>query len=305
MPALRSLAQSTDKPISLVVPAPPGGTTDVIARLVGQELGESLGSPVIFENRAGASGLIAGGFVAKSPADGSVLLVTTSGQATTPFLFKSIPYDTLNDFVPVGLLASSSYALVVNPSVPAANYAELVELLKRNPGKYAYASPGSGSLQQLAAEMLSRAAGVKITHIPYKGSSALLPDVAAGRVPLMFENIAVVTPHVKSGLLRALAVTRGKREPSLPHIPTLRECGLNVELAGTFGLCAPKGTPPERIAQLNQAVNRILSKPSIAKRLSDLGAEPMPGPPVQLTAWLKSDQSRFGQLIKDIGIEMQ
>ena len=305
MTPLASTAQSKG-PLKIVVGYPPGGTTDIIARLVGKDLGEALGTPEIVENRPGASGIIAGGMVATAPPDGNTLLVVSSTHAVAPFLYKSMPYDTDTDLVPVGLIAMTPYVLVVHPDIPAANFAELVDLVKANPGKYSYASSSPGTIQHLAGESLKRATGVEIVHVPYKGSGALLPDLLSGRVPMMFENVAVMTPHIKKGAMRAIAVTSDERVPMLPEVPTLRECGLaDLQLIGAFSIWAPKGTPPAVVSRLNAAVNQVVAKPAVAKRLSELGAAPMAGSPAELSKWLKSDQAKFGPLIKQLGLSGQ
>ena len=292
--------------IRIVVGFPPGGTTDIIARLVGKELGDALGTPEIVENRPGASGIIAGGAVANAPPDGNTLLMASSTHAVAPFLYKSMPYDTDKDLVPVGLIAMTPYVLVVHPSVPATSFAELVALLKANPGKYSYASSSPGTIQHLAGETLRRATGVDIFHVAYKGTGALLPDLLSGRVPMMFENVAVMTPHIKDGAMRAIAVTSDERVPMLPEVPTLREHGLgDLQLLGAFSIWAPKGTPPAVVKKLNDAVNQIVIKPAVAKRLLDLGAAPMAGTPDKASEWVKSDQAKFGPLIKELGLSGQ
>jgi tripartite-type tricarboxylate transporter receptor subunit TctC len=303
---LAAFAHYPDRLIKVVVGVPAGGTTDMMGRLIGKELAEGLGTNAVIENRVGASGIIAGGYVAKSPPDGYTLLMAASSHATVPFLYSSMPYDTDKDLVPVGLIVTTPYVLVVHPSVPASTFPQLLELLKKNPGKYSYASSSVGTAPHLAGEMLGRMTGVDIMHVPYKGSGTLLPDLLAGRVPIMFENVAVMTPHIKSGAMRAIAVTSGKRVPMLPEVPTMSESGLpGFEVLGWFALWAPAGTPPEVVKLLNAEVNKIVAKPAVARRFAEIGAEPLAGSPEKLAAWLKTEQAKWGGLIKELGITAQ
>ncbi|MBI3371353.1 MAG: tripartite tricarboxylate transporter substrate binding protein [Betaproteobacteria bacterium] len=293
--------------VKMIVGFPPGGTTDVIARLVSQELTERLGKSFVIENRPGASGTIATGALARSPADGYTLLMVSSTHGTAPSLYASLPYEE-KDLAPVGLIASTPYALVVHPTLPATNMATLIAYLKHNPGKVEYASSSPGTAQHLAGEMLKRSAGVNIIHVPYKGTGALMPDVLAGRVPMLFENVAVITPHIKKGSLLPIAVTSAKRTPLLPEVPTLRESSVGLdefEVLGWFVVYAPAKTPPEVVRLLNVEMNRLIAKPAIVQRLQELGAEPLGGAPEQVGAFVKGEQDKWGRVIRDAGITPQ
>lgn len=293
------------QPVRIIVGVPPGGTTDMMARLMGKELGDEMKESVIVENRAGASGIIGAAFVASAPPDGLTLLMAASSHATAPYLYKKMPYDTQKDLVPVALVASTPYVLAVHPKLGVSTLAELLDLLKKHPGEYSYASSGAGTAQHLAGEMLKRVAGVQMTHVAYKGSGATLPDVLAGRVPILFENVAIMTPHIKSGAMRAIAVTSATRVVALPQVPTLEQAGLrDFEMIGWFGLWAPAGTPAERIGMLNALVNKVLRSPSVIKRLADVGAEPMGGSPEKQALWLHSEQVKWGGLIRETGITL-
>lgn len=304
--SLRAQVSVAGGPLKVIVGVPAGGTTDMMGRLIAQELAEALGTTAIVENRAGASGIIAAAHVAKSPPDGTTLLMTASSHATVQFLYKSMPYDTDKDLAPVSLVSATPYVLVVHPSVPAASLTELLDLIRNNPGKFSYASSSTGTAPHLAGEMLRKLTGTDMVHVPYKGSGTLLPDLLAGRVPMMFENVAVMTPHIRSGAMRAIAVTSPKRVATLPDVPTMSEAGLpGFEVLGWFALWAPAGTPRDVVQKLNTQIASIATKPSFLKRLSDVGAEPMGGSPERLRLWLKSEQNKWGGLIKEIGITQQ
>ena len=303
-----ALAQYPSQTVRVVVGFPPGGTTDVIGRLVAQGLGERLGKSFVVENRGGASGSIGAAGVAKAAPDGYTLLMVPSTQGTNSFLYASLPYDTERDFAPISLIASTPYLYVVHPDMPVKNFRELIVLLKQNPGKYHYASTSPGTAQHLGAELVKRMAGVDMVHVPYKGTGAVMPDLLSGRVPMMFENVAVMTPHVKRGALRALAVSSAKRTPLLPEVPTVTETGMGLEgfeVLGWFGLYAPAGTPAEIVKRLNAEVNALIVQPATVQKFADLGAEPLGGPPEALSAFLKAEQDKWGKVIRDLGIKLQ
>ena len=291
--------------VRIIVGYPPGGTTDVIGRLVAQELTESLGRAVVVENRPGASGTIGAGIAAKSTPDGHTLVMVPSTHGTAPALYASLPYEE-KDFAPAALVATTPYVLVVHPSMAATNMAQLLAYLKANPGKVEYASYSPGTAQHLAGELVQRMAGVNIVHIPYKGSGALMPDLLSGRVPMMFENIAIMTPHIKKGALRPIAISSVKRTPLLPDVPTVAETGLaGFEVLGWFALLAPAKTPPEVIRRLNNDVNASVAKPAIVARFAELGAEPLTGSPDQAAAFIRGEQDKWGKIIRDAGIKQQ
>ena len=291
--------------VRIIVGFPPGGTTDVIGRLVAQELTESLGRAVVVENRPGASGTIGSGIAAKATPDGHTLLVVSSTHGTAPSLYASLPYED-KDLVPVALIATTPYVLVVHPSMAATNMAQLLAYLKQNPGKVEYASSSPGTAQHLAGELVQRMAGVNIVHVPYKGTGALMPDLLAGRVPMMFENIAIMTPHIKKGSLRPIAISSAKRTPLLPDVPTVAETGLTgFEVLGWFALLVPAKTPPVVIRRLNNDVNAAIARPAIVVRFAELGAEPLGGSPDQAAAFIRGEQDKWGKIIRDAGIKQQ
>ena len=305
---LAALSQYPSQTVRVVVGFPPGGTTDLIGRLVAQGLSERLGKPFVVENRPGASGSIGASGVAKAAPDGHTLLLVPSTQGTNSFLYASLPYDTERDFAPVSLIGSTPYLFVVHPGMPAQSFRELIALLKANPGKYQYASTSPGTAQHLGAELVKRMAGVDMEHVPYKGTGAVMPDLLSGRVPMMFENVAVMTPHVRSGKLRALAVSSAKRTPLLPDVPTVSETGMGLEgfeVLGWFGLYAPAGTPADIVRRLNAEVNALIAQPATVTRFAELGAEPFGGPPQALASFLKAEQDKWGKIIRDLGIKLQ
>ena len=301
-------AQYPSQTVRVVVGFPPGGTTDVVGRLVAQGLGERLGKPFVVDNRGGASGSIGAAAVAKATPDGHTLLLAPSTQGTNSFLYASLPYDTERDFAPISLIGTTPYLFVVHPGMPVQNFRELIALLKKNPGKYQYASTSPGTAQHLGAELVKRMAGVDMEHIPYKGTGAVMPDLLSGRVPMMFENVAVMTPHVKKGALRALAVSSAKRTPLLPAVPTVSETGMGMEgfeVLGWFGLYAPAGTPADIVRRLNTEVNALIVQPAMVQKFAELGAEPLGGPPEALSAFLRSEQEKWGKIIRELGIKLQ
>lgn len=306
--ALASLAAQAQYPtqtVRIIVGFPPGGTTDVIGRLVAQELTGSLGRSVVVENRPGASGTIGSGIAAKSAPDGHTLLVVSSTHGTAPSLYASLPYEE-KDLVAAALVATTPYVLVVHPSMAATNMAQLLAYLKQNPGKVEYASSSPGTAQHLAGELVQRLARVSIVHVPYKGTGALMPDLLSGRVPMMFENIAIMTPHIRKGSLRPIAISSAKRTPLLPDVPTVAETGLaGFEVLGWFALLAPAKTPPEIIRRLNSEVNAAIARPAIVTRFAELGAEPLGGSPDHAAAFIKGEQDKWGKIIQDAGIKQQ
>jgi tripartite-type tricarboxylate transporter receptor subunit TctC len=306
LPALPSLAVAQawpSKPIKWVVPFAPGGTTDILARTVGEKLGAALGQPVIVENRPGAGGGVGADFVAKSPPDGYTLVGgTISTHAINASLYKSLPYDPVRDFVPITLIARLPNLLVVNPSVPAKNVAELVALMKANPGKYTFASSGNGTSQHLSGELFKSIAGVDMQHVPYKGSPPALQDVVGGQVTMTFDNITTALPLAKAGNLRALAVTTAQRSAVAPEIPTMAEAGLaGYEIGSWQGVFAPAGTPPEIVRRLNTEIVRILKSPEIHDKLIALGAEPVGNSVDEFTAMVRSEVAKWGDVVKRSG----
>ena len=303
--AAAALAQSYPaQPVRLVIGFPPGGTTDVIGRLVAQGLAESLGKSFIVDNRGGASGTIGTGIVAKAEPNGYTLLLAPSTHGTAPALYSLLPYQE-KDLAAVGLIATTPYVFVVHPTIQANTFQELLSLLRQNPGKYSFASSSPGTAQHLGGELVKRMAGVDMVHVPYKGTGVLLPDLLSGRVPMMFENVAIMTPHIRKGSLRPLAVSSAKRTLLLPDVPTVAESGLTgFEVLGWFALIAPAGTPASVIKILNAEVNKLIVKPSVVERFAALGAEPLGGTPERAGTFIKGEQEKWGKIIRDTGIKV-
>ena len=285
------------KPIRIIVAYPPGGGTDVLARLVGKFLNDSIKQSVVIENRAGANGGIGVDLVAKSPADGYTLLAIAAGP---------LDESNLKQFAAVSLFAAPAYTLVINPSVNATNVKELVALAKAQPGKLAYGSTGGGAASHLAAELFKAMAGIDLLHVPYKGVGNAVTDLLGGQVQVMVAPTQSITGHVKSGKLRALAVTGSKRLATLPEVPTLSEAGVpGYEAVGWFGLMAPVATPRDIVTMLNRDINRILQLTEVKARLLDLGAEPASLSSEQFIDFIRSDNAKWEKLIKERGIVVE
>ncbi|HYN12073.1 MAG TPA: tripartite tricarboxylate transporter substrate binding protein [Burkholderiales bacterium] len=294
------------QPVRVMVGFPPGGTTDVIGRLVAHELSEQLGRPFVVENRGGASGTIGAGVVAKSAPDGHNLLLVPSTHGTARALYASLPYEEA-DLVPAGLVASTPYVFVIHPDMLVKSFGELILLLKRHPGTYNYASTSPGTAQHLGGELVKRMAGVDMVHIAYKGTGAVMPDLLSGRVPMMFENLAVMTPHIRKGSLRPLAVSSSKRTPLMPEVPTVAETGMGLEgfeVLGWFALLAPAKTPANVVQRLNAELNKMVAKPQVVAKFAELGAEPLSGTPERAAAFIRDEQSKWRQVIQEVGIKL-
>jgi tripartite-type tricarboxylate transporter receptor subunit TctC len=302
--ALPSFAQSyPGKSIRFIVPFPPGGPLDIVARAIGQELNKSWGQPVIIDNRPGAGGNIGADLVAKSPADGyTILMGAVSTHAINVSLYSKLPYDPIRDFAPVTLITSVPNVLVVHPSVPVKNVQELIALAKSRPGQLNFASGSTGSAGHLAGELFKSMAGVEMTHIPYKGAAPAVVDLLAGHVSLMFDNMASALPYIKSGRVRALAVTTLKRSPLLPQLPTISEAGLRgFDISTWFGIFAPAGTPPDIVVKLNAEIVRILHTLEMKERLAALGAEAIGNKPDEFAAFIKAEIPKYAKVIKASG----
>lgn len=299
MPAL---AQWPNKPIRIVVPFPAGGPTDITARVVGQAIGESLKTPVVVDNKAGAHGFIGVTEAAKSPADGYTLMMASIGtMGINPRLHEKIPYDANRDFAPVSLVVTVPIVIVANTAaLPVKDVPSLVSYLKANPGKVNFASAGNGGSSHLVPEYFKYRTGTQMTHVPYKGSGPAIADVVAGQVQLMFDTLLTSTPHVKGGRVKMLAVTTAQRLAEYPDVPTVAE-SLNLkdfEASSWYALYAPAGTPPEIVARLSAEVDAALKKPAVAKRLTDLGAVPVGGSPDKLAAFQRAEQEKWGKVIQ-------
>ena len=304
------------KPIRLVVPFPPAGPTDVVARLVGQKLAERWGQQVVVENRAGAGGTIGAEFVARSAPDGYTLIMgSTANMAVNVTLVEKLSYDPVKDFVPVNLAAITPNLMVVNPALPAKNVREFIALAKgvnpgvnpgSKPGGLNYASGGSGTPSHLAAELFKTMAGIQMSHIPYKGSIPALTDVMGGQVTMMLDSMPSALPLVKSGKLRALAQTGAKRSQAVPDLPTIGESGLpGYEVAGWFGLFAPAGTPRDIVMKLSSEVTLVLNLPDVKERYALLGAAPGPGNPEEFARFQVSEIAKWAKVIRDSGTKAE
>ncbi|UZN48066.1 tripartite tricarboxylate transporter substrate binding protein [Cupriavidus cauae] len=309
VPAMSAIAAEAfpSRPIRLIVPFTPGGTTDILARLVAQKAGEVLGQPMVVENRPGAGGNIGAEAAARSAADGYTLLMGTLGtQVTNQFIYPRMPYDSAKDFAPVTLVANSPNVLLVNGTLQANSIGELIALAKREPGKINYASTSTGGSPHLSGELLTMMAGVRMQHVPYKGAAPAMTDLLAGQVNLMFDNLPSALAQIQGGKIKALAVTGVKRASVLPSVPTVRESGLpDYEVNSWFGLLAPAGTQPERVRQLQQAVDKVLAMPDVRKRIQELGAEPGGEGSAAFAAQIKADTDKWSRVIRSAGIKAQ
>jgi tripartite-type tricarboxylate transporter receptor subunit TctC len=290
--------------VTLVVPTPPGGSTDFTARLIVEPLTRALGQPVIVDNRPGASGNIGNQFVARAKPDGYTLLMAYSGyQVGNPHLFKDAGWDPLKDFVPVAMVTRAPQVFAIPNALPVNSLQELIAYAKKNPGKLNYASSGNGSIQHIAGELFKQLTGTFITHIPYRGSGPAVQDLLAGTVDLHITTPASVVSHIKSGRLRALAVTSAKRLPSLPDVPTATEAGLKgYDLDSWFALYAPAGTPAPIVQQLNGEVNKILQMPDVRKKAEDSGTSVEAFTPAQLGDFTRKELDYWGGVIKSAKI---
>lgn len=293
------------KPITVVVPQAAGGANDAIARVVAQRLSEQLGQPVVVENRPGAGGNVGTVAAARAKADGYTLLLTAdSAQVINPWLYKNTGFDPVKDFEAVAPLATAGYVLTAHPSFPANTVAELIALAKAHPGQYAIASAGNGTLNHLIGEMLQKAAGMSLQHIPYKGSAAAAVDVVGGQVPLSVQSLPSSIAFIKSGKLKVLGVVNEKRVAALPDAPTIGETLKGFGQTPWYGLFAPAGTPPAVVAQLQAEVARALDHKDVADKLTAVGCEPFKGSSAQLAMLVQSDLARWGSLVKATGAKL-
>ena len=287
------------KPISLVVPFPPGGTTDVLARALAERLAPALGQPVIVENKPGAGATIGADHVVKAKADGHVLLVGAVHHTIASSVFKKLPYDFQKDLAPITTIAMVPNVLVVNANTPAKNVNELVALLKAKPDQASYGSNGNGTAQHLIGTQFQGMTGTKVTHIPYKGRGPLATDLLGGQILMSFDTITPVLPHIKAGKLRPLAVTTATRSAALPDVPTLAEAGLAGFNIGTwFGVLAPAATPRDVVARLNAEMVKIIKSPEFVKRMDDIGAQPVGNKADEMARQIKEETEKFAALVK-------
>jgi tripartite-type tricarboxylate transporter receptor subunit TctC len=295
-----------NRAVKIIVPYPVGGASDITARLVADKLAKKWGQPVVVENKAGANGIIGTEMIAKAPPDGYTLGLVASSHVGNPFSYKVVPFDTLNDLQPVVQTANVQLGLVVHPSLGVNNVKELVALAKSKPGKIDYASTGPGGNPHLFAEVFMQLSGTQMTQIPYKGSSAAHPDVLSGTVPVMFDAVAAVTPYVKGGKLKLLAVTGAQRASLWPDVPTMSEAGVaGYAMTSWGGIIAPAKVPKPIIAKLNRDIVEALKEPDVREKLVAMGADVVAGTPEQFDALLRSETKRYEKLIKDVGLEPQ
>ena len=294
------------KPVTLIVPFPAGGTTDVLARALAEKLTPALGQTVIVENKPGAGATLGADFVAKSKPDGYTLLVGAVHHTIASSVYKKLPYDFQKDLAPITTIALVPNVLVVNANTPAKNVAELVAMLKARPGQYNYGSNGNGTAQHLIGTQFQNLTGTDIAHIPYKGSGPLVTDLIGGQVTMSFDTVTPVLPHIKSGKLRALAVTTAKRSSALPEVPTLDEAGLKGFNIGTwFGVLAPAATPKDVLARLNSEMVKAIQSPEFHKRMEEIGAEPIGNSADQMALQIKSETEKFAKLVKDAKVTIE
>jgi tripartite-type tricarboxylate transporter receptor subunit TctC len=305
---LPAAAQLTGRPITIIVPYTPGTGIDILARALGAELTRHWGQPVVVDNKPGASGNIGTAQVVGAAPDGYTLLLAFDGtMVINPHVFAKVPFDTLKDFAPVGRIGSATLILVAHPDVPAKTLAEVIALSKTKP--LAYGTSGIGGTPHIAGEMLAQRTGAKLEHVPYKGGGQAMTDVMGGAIPLVYTAVAGAQGHVKSGKLKAIAVSSAQRSGSLPEVPTFIESGV-VELKdfvveSWVGLLAPAKTPPAVVARLNAELNAVLNDPAVRERLAVLGIEPTPGTPEQFREQMQRDLAAYGPIVKAAGIKLE
>ncbi len=302
-----ALAQAyPSKAIRIVVPFPPGGSTDILARIVGQKLTAAWGQQVIIDNKPGAGGTLGAAEVARSAADGYTLLMGAVHHTIATSVYPKLAYDFQKDFAPVTVLAIVPNVLVLNPAVPAKSVKELIVYAKANPGKLTYGSAGMGTAHHLIGEQFNLLAGVEILHVPYKGSAPAVADLVGGQVSIMYDTVASALPHIKAGKLRALAVATPKRSSALPDVPTIAEAALpGFEVTTWFGLLGPAKTPKEIVTQLNNEIVKILNMPDVRQRLAESGAEPVGNTPEQMAAQIRNETAEFAKIVKQARVTVE
>lgn len=292
------------KPIKLVVPYPPGASTDAVARLVAQKVSEDLGQPIVVENRSGASGNIGSDYVSKAAPDGyTFLLATDATHTSNPYLFRNFPFDVIKDATPITMAAKNIVVLVAHPSFPPNNVRELIDYAKKHPGQVSYGSAGQGSPHHLAGAMLNQMAGIDLQHVPYKGGGPAATDVLGGQIPIIFSSLVTVAPQIQAGKLKVLGVTEKTRYPGLPNVPAIAETLPGFEMSSWLGFFGPPRLPAAVVARLHAAIVKALAEPDVAAKLNTAGLLVVGNTPEQFAAQQKSDYEKRGQLIKAIGIQ--
>jgi tripartite-type tricarboxylate transporter receptor subunit TctC len=302
-----ALAQSwPSKPIRYLVPFPPAGATDITARIIADKIAGPLGQPVVVENRPGAAGNVGSELVARAAPDGYTLLQCTVAQSISQTLYAKLNYDLEKDLAPVAMIALVPNVMEVNPSVPAKSVAEFIALARSKPGKINFASSGSGTSIHMSAEMFMMLTGVKMLHVPYKGSGPALADLLGGQVDVMFDNLTSSIGYIKSGKLRALAVTTSTRYPELPDVPTMQEAGVaGYEATAWFGMLAPKGTPKNIVTRINSEVNKALAQPDVKEKLAQQGAVASAWTPEQFGDFIHNEIAKWGKVVKASGAKVE
>jgi tripartite-type tricarboxylate transporter receptor subunit TctC len=302
-----ALAQGyPDKPVRLVVPWPPGGSVDIIGRLIGVKLGQVLGQPIVIENRSGASGNIGMETVARSRPDGYTLVLNTIPLATNPSLFTQIPFDVSKDFAPIALIAKMPHLLIATQALAVGNMRDLLALASSQPGKLTYSSAGNGSTFHMAGELFKYLSNTAIVHVPYRGGGPALTDAVSGQVDISFPSFVAALPFVKAGKVKALAITSLSRSPLLPEVPTIAEAGLPAyEFTSWFMLLAPAGTPSDIVLKLNRAVTETMKSPELAERFANEGTEIVSGSPEQAGSFLNRELTQWSRIIKERGIKSE
>ena len=294
------------RPIRLVVPFAPGGTADTIGRIVGGALSARLGQTVVTDNRSGANMVVGCEIVAQSAPDGHTMIIVAAGFSVNPSLRKKLPYDSLRDFAPLGLIGTGPYLLAVHPSVPAKTLKEFIAWVKARPGQVSYASTGVGSPPHLAAELLRTMAGLDIVHVPYKGGGQVMPDFLSGRIPMFFGSVSTLESPIRAGRVRAIAMTTPKRSPAMPEVPTFDEAGLKgYDVTGWYGLLVPGKTPAAIVSRVNALLRESLDDPTTRKRLEQRGIDPMPGTPAEFASLIRREIPKWAKVMKAAGIEPQ
>jgi len=295
-----------DKPLTMVVPFSAGGTTDILARIVGQALGQELGQTIIIENKPGAGGNIGAQQASRAKADGYTLFMGTVGtHAINQALYKKLPYDPAKDFAPLSRVANVPNLLVAHPSRPYKTVQEMIAYAKKHPGEVTYGSPGSGASPHVSGALFQSMTGAELTHVPYKGSAPAISDLLGNQIAVMFDNMPSAIQHVRSGKLRPIAVTTAKRSPELPDVPTIAEAGVpGYEATSWFGLWAVAGTPAPILTKLQTALTKVLKDPAVAKKIADQGGEVVIETPAQFDAFIKSEAAKWGKVVKESGAEV-
>ncbi|WP_270937946.1 Bug family tripartite tricarboxylate transporter substrate binding protein [Falsiroseomonas oryzae] len=307
-PLATAQAQSAwpNRPVRFVVPLPPGGASDLMARMIAAHLAEALGQPFVVDNRPGAGGTLGTAFVANAPPDGYTLMMgNTATHINAPLLFPNAGYDGLTDFAPVAPFATITNIVVVHPSLPVSSIPDLIAHARANPGRINFGSAGAGGTIHLAGELFKMRTGVDIVHVPYRGGAAMIADLVAGQVQLAFDNFPQIIPHVRSGAVRAIAVTSAQRWPLAPDLPTVQEAGVpDFDITAWFGTMAPARTPPAIVQRMNAILRRYAADPALAARLAELGAFPMSMDTMQFADFMQAERARYAEIIRVSGAKV-